>query len=97
MKNASWYWEWTSDTTDEAVEIIYNFDGGDAGVMYYADGSGTPPDPPSVEIVALKYKGVDMTNLLFALMGDDVFDEIELEIAEYEQDGGNYDPTDFNK
>ena len=31
MKNATWYWEWTTDTTEDAVEIVYNYDAGDAG------------------------------------------------------------------
>ena len=95
MKNATWYWEWTTDTTEDAVEIVYHYDAGDAGVMYYADGSGCPPEPPSVELVRMKYKGVDITDLMFSVL-DDTLEEIELEICEHVQDGGLYDPEDFN-
>jgi len=97
MKNATWYWEWTSDTTEDPVEIAYNYDAGDAGVMYYADGSGSPPEPPSVELLRLTYKGVDVTNLLFSLLNDDVFEELEVEICEDVQDGGFYDPEDYQE
>ena len=65
--------------------------------MYYADGSGTPPDPPSVELVRMKYKGVDVTELLFTLLNDEVLEELEYEIAEYMQEGGGYDPDDYTE
>ena len=97
MKNATWYWEWTSDTTEDTVEIAYNYAAGDAGVMYYADGSGSPPEPPSVELLRLTYKGVDVTNLLFSLLNDDVFEELEVEICEDVQDGGFCDSDDFKE
>ena len=97
MKNMTWNWEWTTDTTEDLVEVVYEYDSGDAGVMYYADGSGTPPDPPSVELVRMKYKGVDVTELLFALLDDDVLEELEYEIAEYMQEGGGYDPEDYTE
>ena len=97
MKNATWYWEWTHDNTEDAVEVVYDYDAGDAGVMYYADGSGCPPEPPSVELLRMKYKGVDVTNLLFAVLGDEVFEELELEIVEYIQEGGGYDPEDYQE
>ena len=97
MKNATWYWEWTTDTTEDAVEIVYNYDAGDAGVMYYSDGSGCPPEPPSVELVRMKYKGVDVTELLFTVLPDQVFEELELEICDHVQDGGLYDPEDFKE
>lgn len=97
MKNMTWNWEWTSDTTEDLVEVVYEYDAGDAGVMYYADGSGTPPDPPSVELVRMKYKGVDVTELLFTLLNDEVLEELEYEIAEYMQEGGGYDPEDYTE
>jgi len=77
-------WEWS--TTDDTIVVEYEFDAGDPGVMYYADGSGEPPTPPSVDIVRFKYKGVDITDLIEALVEADVLDDIEMEIVDHERD-----------
>ena len=84
------FWDWEWSTTDDAIVVEYEFDGGDPGVMYYADGSGEPPTPPSVDIVRFKFKGVDITELIDALVDGGVLDDLEMEIIDHERE------TDFN-
>lgn len=92
------YWEWyfdSSDATGDPIEIEYQFDSGDAEVTYYRDGSGYPGSAPSVNIVSFNFKGVDITDLIHALVATNVIDDIEMEIAEHEENGGGWDIEDF--
>lgn len=86
-------WEWDWSTTSENIVVEYNFTPGDPGVRYYADGSGEPPTPWSVDLVRFKYRGVDITELIDAFLDHDVLDELEREIAEHED--VEPDPDDF--
>ena len=83
MKN-TYEWEWSS--TEEAISIDYHFTPADAGVMYYADGSGEPPTPAHVDIVKFKFRGVDITELMDMMLTHNLLDELEMEIVEWEGD-----------
>ena len=83
LKNTS-EWEWSS--TEEAISIDYNFTPADAGVMYYADGSGEPPTPAHVDIVRFNFRGVDITELMDMMLTHNLLDELEMEIVEWEGD-----------
>ena len=83
-------WEWDWSTTSENIVVEYSFTPGAPGVRYYADGSGEPPTPPSVDIVRFRFKGVDITELIDALVDGGVLDDLEMEIIDHERE------TDFN-
>ena len=91
-------WDWYFDDTtssDDPIEVEYSFDMGEREVTYYTGGSGHPSTPSSVEITRFKFKGVDITNLLWALVTSDAIDDLEMEINEFEDNGGGFDITDF--
>lgn len=90
-------WEWHFDTTssDEPIEVEYSFDAGEREVTYYTDGSGHPSTPSSVQLVRFKFKGIDITNLVWALVNSEAIEDLEFEINEFEDNGGGFDITDF--
>jgi hypothetical protein len=53
-----------STTVELSVEVEFEYDPGEAMVAYYADGSGHPGSPPSVEIGRVMCGGVDITEVL---------------------------------
>lgn len=90
-------WDWYFDTTsfDEPIEVEYSFDAGEREVTYYTDGSGHPSTPSSIELVRFKFKGIDITNLVWALVNSEAIEDLEFEINEFEENGGGFDITDF--
>ena len=91
-------WEWFFDgetTVSDPIEVEYSFDAGEREVTYYNDGSGQPATPPSVDIVRFRFKGVDITNLMWELVSAKVIDELEMEIIDHEETGGGFDIEDF--
>lgn len=91
-------WEWFFDgdcSVSDPIEVEYSFDAGEREVTYHLDGSGQPATPSSVDIVRFRFKGVDVTNLIWELAHSNVIDELEMEIAEHEESGGGYDIEDF--
>lgn len=91
-----WEWFFDGDTTvSEPIEVEYSFDAGEQEVRYFRDGSGQPATPPSVDIVRFRFKGVDVTNLIWELAHSKVIDGLEMEIADHEENGGGYDVEDF--
>ena len=63
---------------DVNVSVDYDYDPGEAMVMYYSDGSGHPGSSPSAEINAVYAGDVDIYELLSA----DILDYIEEKIIE---------------
>lgn len=91
-----WEWFFDGDTTvSDPIEVEYSFDAGETEVRYFRDGSGQPATPPSVDIVRFTFKGVDITNLVWELVNARDIDELEMEIAEFEESGGGFDIEDF--
>ena len=92
------HWEWNFDGTDasgDPIDVEYQFDCGDDEVTYYRDGSGYPGSAPSIEIVRFIFKGVDVTDLIWAIVSTDAIDDLEFAIQEYEEQGGGFDIEDF--
>ena len=48
-----------------------------------------------MDIVRFRFKGVDVTNLIWELAHSKVIDGLEMEIADHEENGGGYDVEDF--
>jgi hypothetical protein len=91
-------WDWyfdNSTSTESPIEVEYQFDAGEREVTYYNDGSGYPGDASSVSIVKFKFRGVDITPIIWALVESDAIDDLEMEINEFEDNGGSFDITDF--
>ena len=84
MRQHTYEWDWSS--SEDSISIDYHFTPADAGVMYYADGSGEPPTPADVDIVRFRFRGVDITELMDMMMTNSLMDELELEIVEHESD-----------
>jgi hypothetical protein len=61
------------------VNVDYYYDKGEPMVMYYADGSGHPGEPPSAEIQAVYAGGEDD---IYHLLSQDVLEEIEQKLVE---------------
>ena len=60
------------------LSVDYDYNPGEGMVMYYADGSGHPGEPPSAEIQAAYAGDVDIYELLSA----DMLDYIEQKLIE---------------
>lgn len=60
------------------LSVDYDYNPGEGMVMYYADGSGHPGEPPSAEIQAVYAGDVDIYELLSA----DMLDYIEQKLIE---------------
>ena len=63
---------------DIKLSVDYDYNPGEGMVMYYADGSGHPGEPPSAEIQAVYAGDIDIYELLSA----DMLDYIEQKIVE---------------
>jgi hypothetical protein len=46
-------------------------------------------------LVRFKFKGIDITNLVWALVNSEAIEDLEFEINEFEENGGGFDITDF--
>ena len=91
-----WEWFFDGDTTvSDPIEVEYSFDAGETEVTYFRDGSGQPATSPSVDVVRFTFKGVDITNLIWELVSARVIGELEMEITEFEENGGGFDIEDF--
>ena len=87
-------WNWDL-TTDEPVEVVYEYTEGDGGVWYYPDGSGHPPEGSEVELISFTYKGKDITDIVFELASHKILEDLHQKICEFEDEGGGYDWEDY--
>jgi hypothetical protein len=72
----------TTDLTMWGVKFIvdYYYDKGEPQVMYYADGSGHPGSPPSVELDGIYVEGSEQE--LYECLQDSLTEQIEHKILE---------------
>lgn len=89
-------WHLTAyDGSGEPVEVYYSIDGGEDAVQYHRGGHGTPASHASINVERFVFKGIDITDVVFELLGPNGLGELELEIEEDIQDGFGLDIEDF--